>query len=87
MVVTLIGDKAYDTRENFLHCGKRGLAALIPVKANANCCTGRIDRARTEAVLDQLLCLSSGRHRREHRGTLANSGSKCCAGRKSSAFN
>lgn len=56
VVVALIGDKADDVRENFLYCGKRGIAALTPVKANANCRAGGIDRARTEAVLDQLPC-------------------------------
>lgn len=48
--------EGHDARENFLHCGECGIAALIPVKANANCRTGEIDSARTEAVLDQLPC-------------------------------
>ena len=54
VVVTLMGDKAYDSRENFSHCRKRGVAAGIPVKVNANCRADGVDRARTEAVLDQL---------------------------------
>lgn len=87
VVVALIGDKVYDARENFLHCGKRGIVSLIPLKANANCRAGGIDRARTKAVLDQLLCPFRGSRHMEHRCTLANSGPKCCAGRKSGAFN
>lgn len=39
-----------------MYCGKRGIAALTPVKANANCRAGGIDRARTKTVLDQLPC-------------------------------
>lgn len=56
VVVTLMWEKATMPGRTFLHCGKRGVAALIPVKANANCRAGGIGRARTEAVLDQLPC-------------------------------
>ena len=55
VVATLMGDKAYDSRENFSHCSKRGVVALIPIKVNANCRAGGVDRTRTEAVLDQLV--------------------------------
>lgn len=54
VTVTLMGDKGYDSRENFSHCRKRGVAALIPVKVNANCRAGGVDRARSDAVLEQL---------------------------------
>lgn len=54
VVVILMGDKGYDSRENFSHCRKRGVVALIPVKVNASCRAGGVDRARTEAVLEQM---------------------------------
>ena len=54
VTVTLMGDKGYDSRENFSHCRKRGVAALIPVKVNANCRAGGVDRARSDATLEQL---------------------------------
>ncbi len=54
VVVTLMGDKAYDSRENFSHYRKCGVVAGVPVKINANCRADGVDRARTEAVLDQL---------------------------------
>ena len=54
VVITLMGDKVYDSRENFSHCRKHRVAAGIPVKVNANCRADGVDRARTGAVLDQL---------------------------------
>ena len=53
-VVVLLGDKGYDSRANFSHCGKRGVVALIPVRINANCRADGVDRARAEAVIEQL---------------------------------
>ena len=52
VVVTLMVDKAYDSREIFSHCSMRGVVAEIPVKVNASRRADGIDRARTEAVLD-----------------------------------
>ena len=52
-IVIILGDKGYESRKNFSYCRKLGVKALIPVRVNANCRAGGIDRARTEAVIEQ----------------------------------
>ena len=53
-ILVLLGDKAYDSLENFSHCRKRGVRALIPVRANASCRARGLDRARSEEAVVQL---------------------------------
>ena len=52
--LTLTADGGYDSREIFSACKKLGITPNIRVRKNANCKAGGADRARTEAVLDQL---------------------------------
>ena len=47
-------DGGYDSREVFSHCKKRGMRTNIRVRINSNCRADGVDRARSEAVLDQL---------------------------------
>ena len=53
-VAILRGDGGYDSRDAFSHCRKRGVRTTIRVRINASCRAGGKDRARSEAVLDQL---------------------------------
>lgn len=53
-ILVLLGDKAYDSLENFSHCKRRGVRALIPVRANASCRARGVDRARSEEAVVQL---------------------------------
>lgn len=52
--LALTADGGYDSREVFSACKKLGIRADIRIRKNANCKAGGADRARTEAVLDQL---------------------------------
>ena len=47
-------DGGYDSREVFSHCKKRGVRTNIRVRINSNCRAGGVDRAGSEAALDQL---------------------------------
>ncbi len=53
-VATIRGDGGYDSREAFSHCRKRGVRTTIRVRIDANYRAGGMDRARSEAVLEQL---------------------------------
>ena len=53
-VAMLRADGGYDTRDVFSHCRKRGVRTTIRVRIDANCKADGKDRARSEAVLDQL---------------------------------
>ena len=53
-VAILRGDGGYDSREAFSHCRKRGVRTTIRIRIDANCLADGKDRARSEAVLDQL---------------------------------
>lgn len=52
--VSIMADGGYDSREVFSECKKLDIRASIRIRKNANCKAGGVDRARTEAVLDQL---------------------------------
>ena len=53
-VAIVRGDGGYDSREAFSHCRKRGVRTTIRVRIDANCRADGVDRARSEAVLEQL---------------------------------
>lgn len=53
-VAILRGDGGYDSGEAFSHCRKRGVRTTIRVRIDANCLSDGKDRARSEAVLEQL---------------------------------
>ena len=52
--ITLMADGGYDSREIFSACRKLGITASIRVRVDANARSDGVDRARSEAVLDQL---------------------------------
>ena len=52
--ISLMADGGYDTREIFSACKKLGIATSIRVRKDANARADGVDRARSEAVLDQL---------------------------------
>jgi hypothetical protein len=49
----ILGDKGYDTGDNFDFCRRRGITAKIPVKINATNRTSR-SKGRRDAIVDQL---------------------------------
>ena len=51
--ITLMADGGYDTREIFSACKKLGIETGIRVRKGANARARGVDRARSEAVLDQ----------------------------------
>ena len=53
-VAILKGDGGYDSREAFSHCRKRGVRTVIRVRINSGTRSDGVDRARSEAVLEQL---------------------------------
>ncbi len=52
--ITLMADGGYDSREIFSECRRLGIRTRIRVRKNANCRADGTDRARAEAVLEQL---------------------------------
>ena len=52
--VTLMADGGYDNRAIFSACKKLDIKTSIRVRKDANARAGGVDRARSEAVLDQL---------------------------------
>ena len=52
--IALTADGGYDSREIFSACRKLGITTSIRVRKNANARADGVDRARSEAVLDQL---------------------------------
>ena len=52
--VIIRGDGGYDSHAVFSHCRKRGVRTTIRVRIDANCRADGVDRARPEAVLEQL---------------------------------
>ena len=53
-VAILKGDGGYDSRDAFSHCRKRGVRTVIRVRIDARTLSDGKDRARSEAVLEQL---------------------------------
>ena len=53
-VATILGDGGYDSHEAFSHCKKRGVKTLIHTRINSNTRASGVDRARPQAVLEQL---------------------------------
>lgn len=52
--IMLMADGGYDSREIFSECRGLGIRTRIRVRRNADCRADGTDRARTEAVLEQL---------------------------------
>ena len=87
VVVALIGDKVYDARKNFFALRQARHRVADPPQGQRQLPRRRNRQGAHRGCLGPAaLCLSRGSHHVEHRCTLANSGAKCCAGRKSSAF-